>query len=73
MIIVGVLLAISIAYLIHGSLEAFPTAEQQDKVRRVMGLLSAGLLVLEGGLFVAWRRLQRGRRVPRSAASVRAV
>ena len=44
------------AYFVHGSLEEFPTDEQQDKVRLVSGLaflIFAGLEVL---VIVALRR-----------------
>lgn len=72
MMVVGALLAVTIAYLVHGSLEAFPTAEQQDKVRRVMALLSAVLLLLEGGLLLALRRMGRMPPDPRSTNASRA-
>ena len=72
MMVVGALLAVTIAYLVRGSLEAFPTAEQQDKVRRVMALLSAGLLLLECGLLLALRRIGQLRPEARSMTAARA-
>lgn len=59
MVVVGALLALAVAYLVRGSLEAFPTAEQQDKVRTVAGVLVAMLAVAEFALWWLLRRLDR--------------
>ena len=59
MIIGGLLLGLTVAYLIRGSLEEFPTAEQQEKVRVVTTVLAAALLAVEGALLLAWRRVGR--------------
>ena len=56
---VGVLLALAVAYFFRGSLEAFPTAEQEDKVRTVAGFLAAMLALAELGLWWLLRRLDR--------------
>ena len=55
MSVVGVLLALAVAYGVRGSLEWFPTAEQELKVRQVTTLLAAGFAVAEVGL---WRLLR---------------
>ena len=70
MVVGGVLLALAAAYLVRGSLEAFPTAEQQDKVRTVAGVLVAVLAVVEFALWWLLRRLDRtgGSRAPAGRA-----
>lgn len=42
--LVFVLLAFSVMCFLNGSLEMFPTAEQQEKVRITAGIFSAGFL-----------------------------
>ena len=59
MIFGGVLLALVVSYALHGSLEEFPTAEQQDEVRTVAAGIAGALLVLEGALLLALRRIGR--------------
>ena len=56
MLAVGLLLALAVAYLVRGSLEEFPTAEQQDKVRTVA---RAFVLVLAAVEIVLWRVVRR--------------
>ena len=51
MTIVGLLLAFAIAYFLRGSLEEFPTAEDEAKVRTVTGVLAAILAIVEIGLW----------------------
>ena len=65
MVIVGVVLLVDIAYLIAGSLEQFPTAEQEDKVRRVTTAIAVLLVAIETGLWFAHRRLRRNDRSAR--------
>ena len=56
-IALAVLLLLLGAYFVHGSLEEFPTSEQQDKVRLVSGI---GLLLFSGlealVLFALWAK-----------------
>ena len=59
MAVVAVVLAADIAYLMVGSLEQFPTAEQEDKVRRVTGAIAVLLITLEIALWFAHRNLHR--------------
>lgn len=63
MLVVGVLLVVAVAYRIRGSLEWFPTAEQEAKVRVVTTLLAAGLAIAEVGLWQLLRRTDGKRRV----------
>ena len=56
MAVIGAALGLAIAYRIHGSLEQFPTAEQETKVRVVTTVLAAGLAIAEVGL---WQLLRR--------------
>jgi hypothetical protein len=57
MIAVGLLLCLDVAYFVHGSLEEFPTEEQEDKVRRVSAVIAAILVVAEVGLWSVLRHL----------------
>jgi hypothetical protein len=45
-IIVAACLIISFVFFLHGSLEIFPTVEQQSKTRVVMGSIALGLTLL---------------------------
>jgi hypothetical protein len=58
---VGLLLLLDVVYFVRGSLEEFPTAEQQEKIRTVTGVIGASLLVVEIAL---WRLLRYLRPVP---------
>ena len=60
MVVVGLLLCLDVAYFAHGSLEWFPTDEQEDKVRRVTAALGAVLLASELVLWSILRHLRRG-------------
>jgi hypothetical protein len=66
---VGLLLCLDVAYFVHGSLEEFPTAEQDDKIRRVAAVLAVMLVGVGLGLWLALRRLGRHGRLA-SAATV---
>jgi len=57
MIAVGVVLAAHVAYFVHGSLELFPTDEQQATVRQVTGTIAVLLAAVEYGLWSILRRL----------------
>lgn len=59
MVIVALLLCLDIAYLASGSLEQFPTAEQEDKVRQVTTVIAIALLAAEAVLWLAYRSLAR--------------
>ena len=61
MVVVGLLLALDVAYFARGSLESFPTDEQQDKVRTVTTALAAVLVAAELMLWWLLRRLMRDR------------
>ena len=62
MILIGLVLCLDIAYLFNGSLEEFPTPEQQDKVRRVTAMIAVLLGLMEAGLWALLRQLQRSTR-----------
>ena len=59
MVVVGAILCLDLAYLMSGSLEEFPTAEQEDKVRRVTASIAVLLLAVEAGLWLALRSLKQ--------------
>ena len=59
MIAVGAVLIVDILYLLNGSLEQFPTEEQEDKVRTVTVVIAALLSVTELGLWWLLRQLER--------------
>lgn len=65
MIVVAALLGVDIVYFISGSLEQFPTAEQEDKVRRVTAGIAILLIVIEMALWFARRRLRHAVRSAR--------
>ena len=67
MVVVGVALAVDVVYFFTGSLEMFPTAEQQAKARTVTGAIAVLLVAVEVGLWALLRRT-RGDRRPRDAA-----
>ncbi|HEX8211426.1 MAG TPA: hypothetical protein VF584_14740 [Longimicrobium sp.] len=56
MLAVGVVLAMDVLYLVNGSLEMFPTEEQQEKIRVVTGAIAVLLLCAEAGLWTLLRR-----------------
>ena len=56
MLAVGVVVATDVLYLVNGSLEMFPTAEQQDKIRVLTGAIAALLLLVEAALWALLRR-----------------
>lgn len=58
MIAVGLLLCLDVAYFLRGSLEEFPTDEQQDKVRRVTAAIAAVLVLAEVALWSLLRHLR---------------
>jgi hypothetical protein len=53
--VVGLVLALDLAYLAYGSLEWFPTQEQQDRVRVVASAIAVVLVGVEVGLWVLLR------------------
>ena len=59
MIVVGLLLCLDVAYMSRGSLEMFPTEEQEDKVRRVTVFIAVVLVTVEVGLWWHFRDLKR--------------
>ena len=59
MIVVAGLLVLDVAYFVNGSLEMFPTEEQQSKIRGVTTCLGVVLILLEAGLFVLFVWLRR--------------
>ena len=68
MVVVGLLLLLDVAYFVRGSLEWFPTHEQQDKIRRVTGVIAVLLAGIEIGLWWLLRYLRRDGYPPRSGA-----
>lgn len=59
MVVVAGLLVLDAAYFVNGSLEMFPTEEQQSKVRLVTACIGAVLILLEAGLAVSFLWLRR--------------
>ena len=59
MAVVGVALIVDILYLLNGSLEQFPTEEQEDKVRTVTSAIAVLLSATELGLWWLLRQLER--------------
>jgi hypothetical protein len=51
-------LIVFIIYFFRGSLEEFPTDEQQEKVQLVSGVFIAGLLLVELLLFLIVRKIK---------------
>jgi hypothetical protein len=71
MIVIGLVLALDIAYYVHGSLEEFPEPEDHEKVRMVAGFIAVVLIAAEAILWLILRRLGRARhlaQLPGSAA-----
>ena len=71
MIVIGLVLALDIAYYVHGSLEEFPGPEDHEKVRAVAGFIAVVLVAAEGILGFVLRRLGKARhraRPPGAAA-----
>ncbi|HYW10067.1 MAG TPA: hypothetical protein VE913_24080 [Longimicrobium sp.] len=64
---VGLALAADLAYFAHGSLDLFPTDEQQDTVRQVTGAIGVLLAAVEFGLWSLLRRLGPARAEPTHA------
>jgi hypothetical protein len=58
MIVVGLVLALDVAYFVHGSLEEFPTAEDHEKVRVATGFIAAVLIAAKAMLWFVLRRLR---------------
>jgi len=64
LIIAGVMILLAlpllgfIFYFFHGSLEEFPTEEQQEKVKLVSDFFIAVLLLAEGLLFLIYRKIK---------------
>lgn len=56
MLVVGVLLVADVLYFANGTLEMFPTGEQQEKVRLVTGTIAVLLLSAEVALWALLRR-----------------
>lgn len=66
MVAVGLLLALAVLYFARGSLEEFPTAEQQDKIRTVMGASALLLAAIELALWRLLRHLRHLRDLRRA-------
>jgi hypothetical protein len=56
MVVVGLALVLDVWYFIGGSMELYPTEEQQDKVRLATGVIAIFLLSLKAGLWLLLRR-----------------
>ena len=59
MIVVGLMLCLDVVYFVRGSLEEFPTDEQQEKVRVVTAMLAVLLVAAEAVLWSALWGLKR--------------
>jgi hypothetical protein len=66
MIAIGLVLALDVAYYVHGSLEMFPTPEDHVKVRAVTGFVALVLIAAEAILWFVFRRLGKARHLARS-------
>jgi hypothetical protein len=58
MIVIGLVLALDVAYFVHGSLEMFPEPEDHSKVRVATGFIAAGLVAAEAILWLLLRRME---------------
>jgi hypothetical protein len=63
MIVIGLVLALDIAYYLHGSLEEFPGPEDHEKIRTVTGFIAVVLIAAEAILWSVLRRSGRARRL----------
>jgi hypothetical protein len=54
----AIALLLDLAYLVRGSLELFPTPEQQEKVRMVTATIASLLVFTEIALWALLRRLR---------------
>lgn len=50
-------LLVALVYAINGSLELFPTSEQQGKIRIIAALAALGLAIAEAATLILLRRL----------------
>jgi hypothetical protein len=57
MVVAGVALVLDVWYFIGGSMELYPTEEQQDKIRLATGVIAVFLASLEAGLWLLLRRM----------------
>ncbi len=62
LVIVGILFVLAVLYFARGSLEAFPTPEQMNKVRVVAGVGAILFLGIELGLWSLLRSYTRAAR-----------
>jgi di/tricarboxylate transporter len=67
MIVIGLVLALAVAYYVHGSLEELPGPEDHEKVRTVAGLIAVVLIAAQAILWSVLRRLGKARRSPGAA------
>ena len=65
MIVIGLVLALDVAYYLHGSFKEFPGPEDHADVRAATGLIAAVLVVAEAILWFVLRRLGRARQLAR--------
>jgi hypothetical protein len=56
LVAVGLVLVLDVLYFVRGSLDMFPTAEQQNEVRVVTGVLGTLLALVALGLGLLLRR-----------------
>jgi predicted tellurium resistance membrane protein TerC len=68
LIVVGVVLALDLAYFVHGSLEWYPTEDDHEKVRLVTGMIAVVLTAVVVGLAFLLQHLGRGRAAPARSA-----
>lgn len=61
-ILFATLLLIDVAWFFHGSLELFPTDEQQGKIKSIAVLSGCGFALAEAAVLFLLRRLLRSRR-----------
>ena len=55
MLLIGIVLCVDVAYFIRGSLEEFPSAEDDEKIRIVTAIVAVPLLA---GEILLWRLLR---------------
>jgi hypothetical protein len=63
-ILFAALLLMDVAWFFHGSLELFPTDEQQGKIKSIALLSGCGLTLAEAAVLFLLGRLFRSRRRP---------
>jgi magnesium-transporting ATPase (P-type) len=59
MILIFIFIIAFALYFFHGSLEMYPTEEQQDKIHSITSLIIVALIIIEAVLFFAYKRVTK--------------